>query len=182
MAKTSNRKTNTKKQSGRSKTTENKKVIKDLKLQINAEKENVEKQLDRYKRLLAEFDNYKRRTDKEKKEISDLAITSLAKEVITVVDDFERTLDSLPKVKKEESYIDGIKLIFEKLTKILIDKEIKSFDSIGAMFDPEIHEAISSLQDKKSKDGIIVNEFLKGYKYKEKIIRHAQVIVAKNKK
>ena len=182
MVKKSNKKTNTKKQSNRSKTSKDNKIIEDLKLQINNEKENIKKQVDRYKRLLAEFDNYKRRTDREKREISSLSMMNFAKDIITVVDDFERTLDSIPKTKKEESYIKGINLIFEKLLKILTDKEIESFNSIGEKFNPEFHEAISKVEDSKKKDGIIVNEYLKGYKNKQKIIRHAQVIVAKNKK
>ena len=181
MAKKNN-KTNTKKQSSRSKTSADNKAIKDLKLQIDKEKENVDKQIDRYKRLLAEFDNYKRRTDREKSEISSLSMMNFAKDIITVVDDFERTLESIPKIKKEESYIKGVNLIFDKLLKILVDKEIEPFNSIGKKFDPELHEAISRIEDAKSKDGIIVNEYLKGYKNKQKIVRHAQVIVAKNKK
>ena len=131
--------------------------------------------------LLAEFDNYKRRTDREKSEISSLSMMNFAKDIITVVDDFERTLESIPKIKKEESYIKGVNLIFDKLLKILVDKEIEPFNSIGKKFDPELHEAISRIEDAKSKDGIIVNEYLKGYKNKQKIVRHAQVIVAKNK-
>ena len=84
--------------------------------------------------------------------------------------------------QKKESYIDGIQLIFDKLTKILLDKGIEPFESQNENFDPEIHEAISIVNDKKFEDGVIINEYLKGYKYKQKIIRHAQVVVAKNKK
>lgn len=182
MSKKINKKTTAKKKSTSSRKIPDKKVIEDLKLQIEQEKGNTEKQLDRYKRLLAEFDNFKRRTDKEKMEISTLTIKQFANEIITVIDDFERTLNSLPEVEDEGIYSDGIKLIFEKMNKILMDKGIESFDSIGEIFDPEIHEAISSQEDKSKKDGTILNEFLKGYKYKEKIIRHAKVIVAKNKK
>ena len=149
-------------------------------MQVEKEKSNTETQLDRYKRLLAEFDNYKRRTDKEKMEVSALTIKNFSIDLITVIDDFERTLDLFPKGKNKGSYIDGVKLIYEKMNKILIDKGIQSFNSIGEMFNPEIHEAISSQEDKKKKDGTILNEFLKGYKYKEKVIRHAKVIVAKN--
>lgn len=183
MAKKSNKKTSTKKQStAKSNDKTNQKIIDDLKKQLNDQKENVDKQFDKYKRLLAEFDNYKRRTDKEKNDLSSMAIINFSKDIITIIDDFERTLDSIPELNKKESYINGIQLIFDKLTKILLDKGIESFESQNENFDPEIHEAISIVNDKKIEDGVIINEYLKGYKYKQKIIRHAQVVVAKNKK
>jgi len=171
-----------KKKSAKTKKVADKKILEDLKFQIEEQKAKTEAQIDRYKRLLAEFDNYKRRTEKEKMEVSSITIKNFAIDLITVIDDFERTLDLSSNEGNEESYIDGVKLIYEKMNKILMDKGIKSFNSMGEIFDPEIHEAISSQKDKKNKDGTILNEFLKGYKYKGKIIRHSKVIVAKNKK
>tara|TARA_B100000700_G_scaffold301929_1_gene371681 strand:+ start:556 stop:1098 length:543 start_codon:yes stop_codon:yes gene_type:complete len=171
-----------KKKSAKTKKVADKKILEDLKFQIEEQKAKTEAQIDRYKRLLAEFDNYKRRTEKEKMEVSSITIKNFAIDLITVIDDFERTLDLSSNEGNEESYIDGVKLIYEKMNKILMDKGIKSFNSMGEIFDPEIHEAISSQKNKKYKDGTILNEFLKGYKYKGKIIRHSKVIVAKNKK
>ena len=158
-----------------------KKTIDELKKQISLEIEKQELQIDKYKRLLAEFDNYKRRTIKEKARIADRAIIDFSKEIITVVDDFDRTFESLPENSESKSLVKGIELIHEKIIKILSDNGVKSFNSLEEKFDPEIHEAISSQEDNKKENGIILNEYLKGYKFNDNVIRHSKVIVVKNK-
>lgn len=158
-----------------------KKTIDELKKQISLEIEKQELQIDKYKRLLAEFDNYKRRTIKEKARIADRAIINFSKEIITVVDDFDRTFESLPENSESKSLVKGIELIHEKIVKILSDNGVKSFNSLEEKFDPEIHEAISSQEDNKKENGIILNEYLKGYKFNDNVIRHSKVIVVKNK-
>ena len=158
-----------------------KKTIDELKKQISLEIEKQELQIDKYKRLLAEFDNYKRRTVKEKARIADRAIINFSKEIITVVDDFDRTFESLPENSESKSLVKGIELIHEKIVKILSDNGVKSFNSLEEKFDPEIHEAISSQEDNKKENGIILNEYLKGYKFNDNVIRHSKVIVVKNK-
>ena len=158
-----------------------KKTIEELKKQISLEIEKQELQIDKYKRLLAEFDNYKRRTIKEKARIADRAIINFSKEIITVVDDFDRTFESLPENSESKSLVKGIELIHEKIVKILSDNGVKSFNSLEKKFDPEIHEAISSQEDNKKENGIILNEYLKGYKFNDNVIRHSKVIVVKNK-
>ena len=94
-----------------------KKTIDELKKQISLEIEKQELQIDKYKRLLAEFDNYKRRTIKEKARIADRAIINFSKEIITVVDDFDRTFESLPENSESKSLVKGIELIHEKIVK-----------------------------------------------------------------
>lgn len=158
-----------------------KKTIEELKKQISLEIEKQELQIDKYKRLLAEFDNYKRRTIKEKARIADRAVINFSKEIITVVDDFDRTFESLPENSESKSLVKGIELIHEKIVKILSDNGVKSFNSLEKKFDPEIHEAISSQEDNKKENGIILNEYLKGYKFNDNVIRHSKVIVVKNK-
>ena len=166
---------------GQKKTISSKKTIEDLKKQISSEIEKQELQIDKYKRLLAEFDNYKRRTIKEKAKIADRAVIDFSKEIITVIDDFDRTLESLPENSESKSLVKGIELIHEKIVKILSDNGVKSFNSLDKKFDPEIHEAISSQEDSKKENGIILNEYLKGYKFNDNVIRHSKVIVVKNK-
>ena len=113
--------------------------------------------------------------------IADRAIIDFSKEIITVVDDFDRTFESLPENSESKSLVKGIELIHEKIIKILSDNGVKSFNSLEEKFDPEIHEAISSLEDNKKENGIILNEYLKGYKFNDNVIRHSKVIVVKNK-
>tara|TARA_Y100001935_G_scaffold254730_1_gene264767 strand:+ start:1206 stop:1733 length:528 start_codon:yes stop_codon:yes gene_type:complete len=173
-------KKNNKNTKSQTKKNSNKKIIEDLKKQINTEIEKQEIQFDKYKRLLAEFDNYKRRTIKEKARISDRTIIEFAKEIITVVDDFDRTFESLTENSESKSLIKGIELIHDKILKILSDNGVESFDSLDQKFDPEIHEAISSQKDSKKEDGTILNEYLKGYKFNDNVIRHSKVIVIKN--
>ena len=173
-------KKNNKNTKSQTKKNSNKKIIEDLKKQINTEIEKQEIQFDKYKRLLAEFDNYKRRTIKEKARISDRTIIEFAKEIITVVDDFDRTFESLTENSESKSLIKGIELIHDKILKILSDNGVESFDSLDQKFDPVIHEAISSQKDSKKEDGTILNEYLKGYKFNDNVIRHSKVIVIKN--
>ncbi len=130
---------------------------------------------------MAEFDNYKRRTIEEKSNIIKHAVGDFAQEWITVIDDLERTIDSIKDLNKTEPLVNGILLIYEKCIKILSDNDIIPFNSIGEKFDPEIHDAMASEEVMNKEDGIILSEYQKGYKFHEKVIRHAKVIVNKKK-
>jgi len=152
-----------------------------LKSQVKDFEENIGKLNEKNIRLLAEFDNYKRRTIEEKSNIIKHAVSDFAREWITVIDDLERTIDSIKNINKTDPLINGISLIYEKCNKILSDHDILSFNSIGEKFDPEIHDAMASEEVINKEEGIILSEYQKGYKFHEKVIRHAKVIVNKKK-
>ena len=129
-------------------------------------------------RLLAEFDNYKRRTQEERVNLLKYGAEELAKSLLPILDDLHRTLESEGKTKAR-TILEGVELIMSKLDKTLIDQGIISFDSIGQDFDPERHEALMS-EDSDKGENIILKEFEKGYMYNDKILRHAKVVVSKN--
>ena len=129
-------------------------------------------------RLLAEFDNYKRRTQEERSNILKYGGENLAKALLPILDDLQRTLETGGKTKVR-TILEGIELIVSKLDKTLGDQGISSFDSVGQNFDPDRHEALMSEDSDKGED-VILKEFEKGYIYNDKILRHAKVVVSKN--
>jgi len=127
-------------------------------------------------RLLAEFDNYKKRNDLEKNKLIEYEGLSIIKSILPALDDLERTL-KIGELKKNKTIYNGIGMIFEKIISSLNDYGVSSYKSINKEFDIDLHEAIMTKKSKK-KNNIILEEYEKGYKYHDKIIRHAKVIVS----
>ncbi len=135
---------------------------------------------DKYLRQYSEFENFRRRTAKEKLQLIDHANERLLLEFISVIDDFERALQSVKENKSDDSKIidDGLNLIFSKFKKILKENDVKEIECIGEAFDPEIHEALTKIPvTKKKLKGKIVDQVQKGYKHKDKVIRFSKVVV-----
>ena len=145
---------------------------------IDGYKEEIEKKTDKNIRLLAEFDNYKRRSQEERNQLFKYAGEELAKSILPILDDLHRTMESDGKGKARD-ILKGIELIVAKLDKTLEDQGITPFDSIGQDFNPELHEALMSEKSKKG-ENVILKEFEKGYRYGDKVLRHAKVVVSKN--
>jgi len=133
---------------------------------------------DKYIRLYSEFENFRRRTNKEKLDLMNYANANLILDILPVKDDFERALNLMETAVDVNSIKEGIQHIFQKFSKILEDKGLKEIKCIGENFDPEIHEAILKIPapKKKLKDKI-VDQVLKGYYLKDKVIRHSKVVV-----
>jgi len=140
--------------------------------------EEIERKSDKNVRLLAEFDNYKRRNQEERSRLIKYAGEELAKAILPILDDLHRTLESDGK-GKARTILEGIELIVSKLDRTLEDQGIVPFDSVGQDFNPELHEALISEESKKG-ENVILREFEKGYKYSDKILRHAKVVVSKS--
>ena len=149
-----------------------------IELKLLEQSEELESKSDKNIRLLAEFDNYKRRTQEERMKLFKYAGEELAKAILPILDDLHRTLESDGK-GKARSILEGIELIVAKLDKTLAEQRIVPFDSVGQDFDPELHEALMSEKSDKG-DNVILKEFEKGYKYDDKILRHAKVVVSKS--
>ena len=154
-----------------------KEKIKSLENDLLKESEEVKRVSEKNIRLLAEFDNYKRRTQKERSDLLKYEGQSLAKSLLPILDDLNRTLE-IDEKTESNAIMEGIQLIVNKLDKILIDLGIEAFDSIGEEFDPDRHEALMS-EKSKEKENVITKEFEKGYVYNDKILRHAKVVVSK---
>ena len=147
--------------------------LKDLKQEIDILKE---KNL----RILAEFENYKKRINQNIEESYDRNIKNIITKFLPIFDDLDRISDN-SNIKDIKILIDSIDMINEKIIKILSDFNVFSFNSLGKNFDSDFHEAIM-MQESSKKENTIINEFEKGYKIKDKIIRHSKVIVSKGSK
>ena len=128
---------------------------------------------------IAEFDNYKKRTDRETLQLIQNANEKLILTLLPVLDDLERFFQHIEEQKNIESILEGIQLIYKKLTDILEKEGLESMKTVGENFDPEMHDALMQKEEEGSQSGTIVNEYSKGYLLNGKVIRHAQVIVAK---
>ena len=130
----------------------------------------------KYIRLLAEFDNYKKRSDEEKSILIKYEGKDVVKSILPVLDDLYRTLN-LPDLDKKGSLYKGVNMILEKIISSLNDIGVKSFESVNEEFDIELHEALMTKKS-KLKSNIIIEEYEKGYRYHDKVIRHAKVVVS----
>ncbi len=154
----------------------------DVKVEMDplAEAENKYNELnDRYVRLHAEFDNFRRRTNKEKIDIISSANAGVLKDLLPVLDDFERAIANNDKVDDLNSIREGFHLIYNKLKSTLEAKGLKAVDAIGQTFDSELHEAIANMPAADKKDsGKVIDAVEKGYMLNDKVIRYAKVVVA----
>jgi molecular chaperone GrpE len=133
---------------------------------------------DKYMRIHAEFDNYRKRTNKEKLDIISTANAGLLKDLIPVIDDFERAMANNEKVDDIKSVKEGFTLIFNKYKTTLEAKGLKGMNSVGEKFDSELHEAIANVPaPSKKMKGKVIDAVEKGYCLNEKVIRYAKVVV-----
>lgn len=142
-------------------------------------KKKCEEQHDRLVRLQADFENFKKRTEKERRNIAENAKYNLIGELLEVLDNFERALDSIEKDKNNKDLIDGFTLIYEQFFNILKIEGLSPMISIGETFDPYKHQAVMVEMTNESPEDTVVEEFKKGYEFGGKVLRHAVVKVAK---
>lgn len=148
-----------------------------IKLAASLEKERDEFK-DRFMRKMAEFDNFKRRTEQEQQAILKYSGEKFIIKLLPVVDDFERSLQHITDKSDVKSLQDGVMLIYEKFIKFLTDNEVKKIDTIGKEFDVNLHDALYPQPTAEVPPNTILQEVQAGYTYKEKVIRHSQVIVS----
>jgi molecular chaperone GrpE len=130
---------------------------------------------DRYKRILAEFENYKKRSQKERENLYSSILGDVVEVFLPVVDN----LENAAKIEtKDEEYKKGIELVLKQFQDTLSSKGVEEIKAVGETFDPQLHEAVSSIQDGKLGDKEIAEEYRKGYKIGNKVIRHSMVVVA----
>ncbi len=139
--------------------------------------ELIEQLQDRVKRQMAEFENFRKRSDKEKSRMYDMGAASMLEKILPVVDNFERGLDGL---KEEEStpFAEGMKMIYKQLMSALDEAGVKEIEAVGKEFDPELHNAVMHIDDEEYGENEIVEVFEKGYTYHDAVVRHSMVKVA----
>jgi len=142
----------------------------------DALKVEIESLKDKLMRHAAEFDNYKKRTQKEKEEMYKLAVCDTIEKLLPVKDNLERAVTSV--AEADEKVAEGVKMIDKQFLDVLKDIGVEAIESVGAEFDPEKHNAVMHEENEELGENVITEEFMKGYSYKDKVIRHSVVKVA----
>lgn len=140
--------------------------------------EKIEELEDRVKRQMAEFDNFRKRTEKEKSHMYEVGARDVIEKILPVVDNFERGLASVPEDQKENPVIVGMDKIYNQLMTTLTDLGVEPIEAVGEEFDPNYHNAVMHVENEELGENVVAEEFLKGYMYKDTVIRHSMVKVA----
>lgn len=140
--------------------------------------EQIEELSDRLKRNMAEFDNFRKRTEKEKAAMFEVGAKSVIEKILPVVDNFERGLATVPEEEKETPFVQGMDKTYKHLMKVLEEMEVAPIESVGREFDPAFHNAVMHVDDENAGDNIVVEEFQKGYTYRGNVVRFSMVKVA----
>lgn len=147
----------------------------ELKKQIESQKVQIDETEDRLKRVAAEFDNYKKRNTKERDGLYNSLIADIVSNFLPILDNLEKAVEA---ETKDEEYKKGIELVLKQFKDVLSARGVTEIETVGKTFDPELHEAVSSVQDDTKGEKEIVQEYRKGYMIGNRVIRHSMVIVA----
>ena len=138
----------------------------------------IEDLQDRLKRQMAEFDNYRKRTDKEKSAMFEMGASDVIKKLLPIVDNFERGFKSVTEEELQTPFAKGMDMVYKQTMKMLEDLQVKPIEALGSEFNPDFHNAVMHVDDDSQGENIIVEEFEKGYTYRDVVIRHSMVKVA----
>ena len=153
-------------------------VKKNVRKKVDKSKERIDELEDKVKRQLAEFENFRKRTELEKTARFDMGAKSVLERILPIVDNFERGLQCVPE-NENNSFVDGMDKIYKQLMSELDAICVAPIPAVGEEFDPEVHNAVLQIESDEYETGVIAQELLKGYKYKGSVIRHSMVAVAK---
>lgn len=140
--------------------------------------QKIEELEDRVKRQLAEFENFRNRTEKEKTKMYDYGVKDVIEKILPVVDNFERGLASIPEAEKSGAVASGMEMIYKQTMTTLESLGVKPIEAVGKPFDPNFHNAVMHVEDEEIEESTVVEEFQKGYLYKDTVIRYSMVKVA----
>lgn len=132
---------------------------------------------DKVKRQLAEFENFRNRTEKEKQAMFETGAKSIIEKVLPVIDNFERGLATVPEDKKEDPFVDGINKVYKQLMTELEAAGVKPIEAVGKEFDPNLHNAVMQVANDELESGTVAQELQKGYTYRDTVVRHSMVAV-----
>ena len=140
--------------------------------------EIIEELTDKNKRMLAEFENFRNRSEKEKSAMFEVGAKTVIEKILPVIDNFERGLTQKPEGAEAEGFVTGMDMVYKQLLTSLDELGVKPIEAVGKEFDPELHNAVMHVEDEEAGENIIVEEFQKGYMYKDAVVRHSMVKVA----
>lgn len=140
--------------------------------------EQIEELTDKYRRTMAEFDNFRKRTEKEKAAMYEIGARDIIEKLLPVVDNFERGLATIPEEDKQTPVADGMDKIYKQLLKMLEDAGVKEIEAAGAEFNPDFHNAVMHVEDEAFGENVVAEVLQKGYTYRDTVVRHSMVKVA----
>lgn len=140
--------------------------------------EKIEELTDRVKRQMAEFENFRKRTEKEKSTMYEMGARDIIEKMLPVVDNFERGLAAIPEDARQQPVAEGMEKIYKQLQKTLEDTGVKPIEAVGKEFDPNFHNAVMHVEDESLGENVVVEELQKGYTYRDTVVRHSMVKVA----
>ena len=138
----------------------------------------IEDLTDKLRRQMAEFDNFRKRTEKEKSGMFEMGAKSVVEKLLPVVDNFERGLASVPEEQKEDPFVAGVDKVYKQLLTVFDELGVKPIEEVGQPFDPNFHNAVMHVEDDEQGENVVVEEFQKGYMYHDSVVRHSMVKVA----
>ena len=141
-------------------------------------KEKVDELNDRVLRQMAEFENFRKRTDKEKAQMFEQGQANVLEKLLPVIDNFERGLAAVPEAEKDGAFADGMNKIYKQLVKQLEDLGVTPIEAVGKEFDPNLHNAVMQVQSDEYESGIVAQELQKGYMFHDTVLRHSMVAVS----
>ena len=147
--------------------------------EVDVLKEKLKEADDKYKRLLAEFDNFRKRSEKESMQMIDIGASVVLNKILPIVDNFERAVASIPEELKENSFVDGVDKIYKQVLKTFEEIGVKPIEAVGKPFDPNFHNAVMTDDKSDAEVDTITEELQKGYTYKDQVLRHSMVKVKK---
>ena len=158
-------------------TTEKKKVF-GRKAKKDPRDEKIEELTDRVTRQMAEFDNFRKRTEKEKSAMYEIGAKSVIEKLLPIVDNFERGFSTVAEEDKEDSFVKGMEMVYKQILTTFETLGVKPIEAVGQEFNPDLHNAVMHVDDENVGENIIVEEFQKGYTYHDAVVRYSMVKVA----
>lgn len=139
--------------------------------------EQIEELNDKLKRQMAEFDNFRKRTEKEKTQMFDMGAKTIIEKILPVIDNFERGFTTVEEADKDDAFVSGMDMVYKQLMTELENAGVKQIEALGKEFDPEFHNAVMQVESEEYESGVIAQELQKGYTYKDTVVRHSMVAV-----
>lgn len=140
--------------------------------------EQIEELTDRVRRQMAEFENFRKRSEKEKSQMFDMGAKSIIEKILPVIDNFERGLAAVPEEQKEDAFVVGMDKVYKQMLTTLAEAGVEPIEAVGKEFNPDFHNAVMHVEDENFGENIVAEEFQKGYTYRDSVVRHSMVKVA----
>lgn len=140
--------------------------------------EQIEELTDRVRRQMAEFENFRKRSEKEKSQMFDMGAKSIIEKILPVIDNFERGLAAVPEEQKEDAFVVGMDKVYKQMLTTLAEAGVEPIEAVGKEFNPDFHNAVMHVEDEELGENIVAEELMKGYMYHDSVVRHSMVKVA----